>query len=385
MSKIKYCPTANRYICYRQALIICMFICKHALGQDYPVSEEGFALPSETKALEFPRDHGSHPEFKSEWWYLTGHLEGPEPEDRFGFQLTFFRSATVPANQEPEAAQPKQIYMAHAAFLNKSTGEHFYEERLNRDGWNADAAVGRLSVFNGNWQIEMVDETREEMMARFSINGQQRFELSLIPSKPKTLFGENGVSRKGKDPDAKSYYITFTRLAASGSLTIGPRRMPISGLVWMDHEFSSSQLSEGQIGWNWSSLILDDGSELMAYVMRREDGQVDAYSQMYIIDPEGRATRYSSSQFNWAPIDFWKSPHNEARYPIEYAISWTDSDGRAQTLTIRSTPKDQEMSGPISGFTYYEGAGAVYDQNGENIGKSYTELTGYRESLYGRF
>jgi len=385
MNKMNSYVKAHRFTSYRQALTICLLICKQALGQDYPVSEEGFALPSETIALEFPRDHGSHPEFKSEWWYLTGHLEGPEPQDRFGFQLTFFRSATVPSNQEPEAAQPRQIYMAHAAFLNKSTGEHLYEERFNRDAWNADAEVGHLSVFNGNWQIEMVDKTREQMMASFSINGQRRFELSLIPSKPKTLFGENGVSRKGKDPEAKSYYITFTRLKVSGSLTIGQRRMPVSGVAWMDHEFSSSQLSEGQIGWNWSSLILDDESELMAYVMRREDGQVDPYSQMYIIDPQGRTTRYSSSQFNWTPTDFWTSPHNGARYPIEYAISWTDAMSRKRTLTIRSQPSDQEMSGPISGFTYYEGAGTVYDQNGENIGKSFTELTGYKESLYGKF
>lgn len=378
-------PKANRLFCHSQAILVCLIISYHTLGQDFPATEQGFALPSEIIPLEFPKDHGSHPEFKSEWWYLTGHLEGPETEDRFGFQLTFFRSATGPANQEPEAAQPRQIYMAHAGFINKSTGEHNQEERFNRGGWNADAEVGRLSVFNGNWQIEMVDETAEQMTAGFSINGQQRFELSLVPVKPKTLFGENGVSRKGEDPNAKSYYITFTRLDVSGSLTTDQGQMPVTGVAWMDHEISSSQLSEGQIGWNWSSLILDDGSELMAYVMRREDGQVDAHSQMYIIDTNGNSTRYSSSQFNWSPIDYWTSPHNGSRYPIEYAISWTDQLGRSQTLTIRSSPDNQEMIGPISGFAYYEGAGIVYDQNGVPVGQSYTELTGYADSLYGRF
>ena len=370
---------------YHQAFVLSLFILTYSLGQDYPLSDEGFALPSEAKALEFPEDHGSHPEFKSEWWYLTGHLESPESSNQFGFQLTFFRSATVPYSQEPDASQPRQIYMAHAAALNKSSGEHFHEERFNRDGWNADAQVDGLSVFNGNWKIEMVDDRTEEMQASFSINGQRRFELSLRPSKPKVLFGENGISRKGENPNAKSYYITFSRLEVEGKLIVNQSVSTVTGVAWMDHEISSSQLSEGQVGWNWSSLILDDGSEIMAYVMRREDGGLDAYSQMYIIDPEGNTTRYSSDQFKWSSIDFWTSPRGGARYPIEYSISWIDREGQTQLLVIRSLPKDQEINGPISGFTYYEGAGIVYDEDGLEVGKSYTELTGYVESLYGRF
>ncbi|HCR31619.1 MAG TPA: hypothetical protein DIV79_16570 [Opitutae bacterium] len=376
----KYC----RFSC-RQAFALSFLVSAYSFGQDYPLSDEGFALPSDTKALEFPEDHGSHPEFKSEWWYLTGHLEGPKPSEQFGFQLTFFRSATVPADQEPEASQPRQIYMAHAAALNKSSGEHFHEERFNRGEWNANAEVDRLSVFNGNWRIAMVDDSAEEMRASFSINGQRRFELSLRPSKPKVLFGENGISRKGENPNAKSYYITFSRLEAEGKLTVDQKVVPVTGVAWMDHEISSSQLSEGQIGWNWSSLILDDGSELMAYVMRRDDGSVDAYSQMYIIEPDGNTLRYSSDEFKWSPIDFWTSPRNGARYPIEYSISWINQEGQEQMFIVRSTPHNQEIYGAISGFTYYEGAGSVYDENGLEVGKSYTELTGYVESLYGRF
>ena len=370
---------------YHQAFVLSLLILTYSLGQDYPFSEEGFALPSEEKALEFPEDHGSHPEFKSEWWYLTGHLDGPVSSDRFGFQLTFFRSATVPYNQEPDASQPRQIYMAHAAVLNKSSGEYFHEERFNRGGWNADAQSDSLSVFNGNWKIEMVDDRTEEMQTSFSINGQHRFELSLRPSKPKVLFGENGISRKGENPNAKSYYVTFSRLEVKGKLIFNQSVSTVSGVAWMDHEISSSQLSEGQIGWNWSSLILDDGSEIMAYIMRREDEGLDAYSQMYLIDPEGNTTRYSSDQFKWSPIDFWTSPRSGARYPIEYSISWIDREGQTQLLVIRSSPKNQEITGPISGFTYYEGAGIVSDENGLEVGKSYTELTGYVESLYGRF
>ena len=376
----KYCRFS-----YREVFVISLIISTYSIAQDYSLSDEGFALPSEAKALEFPKDHGSHPEFKSEWWYLTGHLEGLESSDQFGFQLTFFRSATVPSDQEPEASQPQQIYMAHAAVLNKSSGEHFHEERFNRDGWNADAQVGRLSVFNGNWKIEMLDDKTEEMQASFSINGQHRFELNLKPSKLKVLFGENGISRKGESPNAKSYYITFSRLETKGKLTVNQSVLPVTGVAWMDHEISSSQLSEGQIGWNWSSLILDDGSEIMAYVMRREDGGLDPYSQMYIIDPEGNTTRYSSGQFKWDPIDFWTSPRTGGRYPIGYSISWIDREGQTQLLVIRSSPRDQEINGPISGFTYYEGAGIVYDEDGLEVGKSYTELTGYIESLYGRF
>lgn len=356
-----------------------------AHSQGYPTTDEGYALPSDIVPLEFPKDHGSHPEFKSEWWYLTGHLEGPDPADKYGFQLTFFRSASVPVDQEPIGTQPHQIYMAHAAILDKTSEKYIHEERFNREEWNADAQINSLLVYNGNWELAMTDSVSEKMRASFSVNSDSRLNASLLPLKPKVLFGKNGVSRKGENFNAKSYYITFSRLEVSGTLEVGDNVIPITGYAWMDHEISSSQLSEGQIGWNWTSLILDDGTELMAYVMRRGNGSKDPYSQMHLIDPSGGTKSYSAEQFSWVPIEYWISPRSGARYPIHYRISWIDQLGETQTITVRSTPDDQEISGRISGFTYYEGAGVALDEDGQEIGKSYTELTGYDASLFGRF
>ena len=351
----------------------------------YPKTGDGYDLPDHSRPLAFPQSHASHPSFKSEWWYLTGHLTDPANQKDYGFQLTFFRSATRPENTPPErASQAAQIYMAHAALLDKSTGTHLHEERLNRDGWNADASSERLDVFNGNWFLKMTDPAKERMQARFSLGGEQVIELEFSPLKPKVLFGDQGISRKGEDPTAKSYYITFTRLQTKGTLKTRDGESALEGLTWMDHEISSSQLSPGQIGWNWTSIHFDDGTELMAYVMRRSDGQTDPFSVLNLIDVQGNLRQIPADRFTWTPDAHWTSPHSQARYPIDYTIRWTDANG-PRSVIIRSPFPEQEMRGEIARFNYWEGAGEAYDANGRRIGLTYTELTGYDESLFGKF
>lgn len=344
-------------------------------AEPFPVeADTGFAIARPEAQLEFPRDHGSHPEFKTEWWYITGHLDSPQ--HALGFQITFFRSAQKDSPTSPAT----QIYLAHAAVTDKRTGRFLHEERLNSADWNAAAQSGTLDLYNGNWYLRMLDPKSEQMKTRFSLKDIGSFELTLTPAKPKTLFGENGYSQKGDEKGAASHYITFTRLEVTGTLKNQQTSTPLTGLAWMDHEFSSSQLSSEQIGWNWSSLILDDGSELMAYVMRRRDGAIDPNSRLTLIDPDGQKTEYKGNAFRWTPIRHWSSEKSGASYPVEYEISWAN-----QSLRIKPYADDQELIGSIGEFVYWEGACQVLDENGNRIGLAYTELTGYSESLNGKF
>ncbi len=341
---------------------------------------EGFAYATPSPQFQFPRDHGSHPEFKTEWWYLTGHLETQSPARSLGFQLTFFRSGNKPG--DPAA----QFYMAHAAIVDKATGRFLHEERLNAADWNADAATGHLDLYNGNWYLRMDDPAAETMQARFSLAALGEFSLAFAPLKPKTLFGQDGYSRKADAPGAASYYITFTRLAVSGNATIDGKTSPLSGTAWMDHEFSSSQLAPGQVGWNWTSIHFDDGSELMAYVMRRDDGSYDTTSTLTLVDADGQTTALDSHQFDWRPLRHWTSPASGASYPVEYELSWQPpAPAPRRSVTIVPYADAQELTGRVGDFVYWEGACRVLDSNSRPIGQAYTELTGYNESLQGKF
>ena len=342
------------------------------------LNQDGYAVANPDIKLAFPRDHGSHPDFKTEWWYITGHLESPRQDHRYGFQITFFRSSLNPTTKE-------QIYMAHAALIDKTTGRFVHEERLNSDQWNAAAKVGALDLYNGNWFLRMLDPDTEEMATRFSLSEIGSLNLNLKPGKPKTLFGDRGYSKKGDAFGAASHYITFTRLAVSGTAQINGETVPLSGHAWMDHEFSSSQLSEEQIGWNWTSLILDDGSELMAYVMRRNDGEIDPNSRLTLIAADGMKSEYTGDSFSWEPIRHWTSPQTSGRYPVEYRVSWVSNHKVKRSLIVRPSADDQELRGKIGNFIYWEGAGQAFDEAGKPIGLAYTELTGYTESLYGKF
>lgn len=344
---------------------------------DTPRTEDGYKTPTTEVELAFPRDHGSHPGFRTEWWYLVGHLEASGGgEERFGFQLTFFRSAAE--------GGARQLYLAHAAVSDLREERHVHEERLNRDTWNAKAQVGRMDLYNGNWSLAM-EESAERMEARFSVKGDYVTRLELEPLKPPTLFGDGGVSRKGEDRFAASYYVTFTRIRVAGTMEIGGRRIEVDGLAWMDHEFSSSQLSAGQIGWNWTSLMLEDGTELMAYVMRREDGEVDPYSKLSLIGADGELRELGSGEFRWTPLRYWESAESAARYPVDYEIVWEEAGGSQRRIEVRAAFDEQEMAGEIGRFVYWEGACFAFDEEGKRMGKGYTELTGYAESLYGRF
>lgn len=348
--------------------------------------EDGYRLPTPHHAFRFPRDHGSHPGFKIEWWYITGHLRAPEQREApWGFQATFFRYALQPG-QEGETTSlfgTNQLHMAHLALADPRTRRFLHEERINRDGWDAFARVEDLDIRNGNWRLRRVGPG-EAMEVTGTIQGTAALRLHLTPAQPLVVFGENGMSRKGSAPSAASWYLTFPRLEVRGSLSIDHRAFPVTGEAWMDHEISSSQLDADQVGWDWASLRLDDGREIMVYVLRTSSGTPDRFSTLAWIDEAGAVRHYGPDQFSWRPRRTWTSPETGATYPIDIDLSTIDpAHGGPVTFRLRPLLDAQEMVGHLGGISYWEGACEILDDAGSRIGEAYVELTGYAEDLSG--
>ena len=342
------------------------------------LAQAGFrpALPG--RVFQFPRDHGAHPEFATEWWYFTGHLWSADGHERFGYQLTFFREALAadPGAWTGSAAwRSDQIHLAHAALTDVARDRFQSSERLNREGLPAAAGTAGLDLRNGGWTARMAPGGAIHLA--FSVAGAA-LELDLTPATAPVLFGEAGVTRKGADPAAASHYLSFPRLASRGRLRRSGREEELTGLSWMDHEFSSSQLSPGQVGWDWAGIQLRDGRSLMVYRLRGPGGAQDPWSLLTELAADGRVLR-STREFALTGGG-WRSPGG-ATYPLPLRLqAW----GGAWTL--EPLVADQELRtrlGPA--ITYWEGAFRVRDGNGAEVGDAYVELTGYAHSMQGRF
>ena len=339
---------------------------------------DGFTVARPGYAYRFPADHGAHPDYRTEWWYLTGHLWDAAGK-RVGFQLTFFRQAAPHAAWTGNAAwRSDQLILAHATLTDEAAGRFTFDERLNREGLAAGAAVGRLSVFDESWRLEQRPDGGLDLA--MDAKGTA-LTLRLQPQTPPVIFGEDGVSRKGADPTATSHYVTFPRLAATGELRApGGSPRALSGQVWMDHEWSSNYLASDQVGWDWAGIQLKDGRSLMAFRLRRRDGSQDPWSTVQLVDAGGRITA-TTRAFTMAPEGTWASPASGARYPMPVRL-----EAFGQTFRLVPTLKDQELrTGRSTGITYWEGDCRVLDAQGAEVGEAYLELTGYAEGLKGRF
>ncbi len=365
-------------------------------GADTAVASDGYADPQPGAEVVFPRDHGSHPAYRIEWWYITGHLFS-ETGRRFGFQVTFFRNALRPLAGQAHSGHPggpvagrDHLFMAHTGFFDARTGDYRTEERFHRNGWRAWAATNGLDLANGNWRLTALphapaDSAAPPMKIRATVREGIAYDLVLTPEKPLVRFGQNGISQKGPEPGAASLYLTFPRLRVEGLLSLDGRDIPVTGQAWMDHEISSSQLGTDQAGWDWASIQLQDGREVMLYLLRRKDGTVSPYSTLTWIDTEGRTTAFGPDRFTWAPRRTWTSPHTGAEYPVDIDVTLPDpATGRPRTLRLRPLADAQEHPGTLSGVPYWEGACDVLDEHGTDIGDSFIELTGYAGDLTDR-
>ncbi len=344
--------------------------------------EEDFALPRPGRVWQFPRDHGAHPEFKNEWWYWSGHLKGTAGES-FGYQLTFFRVALKkPDPQARSAWAATTLYFAHLALTAPGQRNFIFREKASRGALGlAGAETGALKVWLGDWRAESQGE-EQHLSARAE---GLALELVLKPLKPPVLHGEGGLSRKAAAAEVASYYYSIPRLATRGQLTLGDRTLEVTGLSWLDREFSSRGLAPGQVGWDWFALQLSDGTDLMLYLMRQTDGQVDPASAGTLISPEGKARHLTLADFQVRATGTWKSPHTKATYPAGWEIT---VPGAGYRLSLTPTLNDQELrTGGRARLIYWEGQVQVQGvKNGQTLtGQGYTELTGYAGSLGGRF
>ncbi len=294
------------------------------------------------RELIFPRDFGPHPDFQTEWWYYTGNLQG-EDGRRFGYQLTFFRRAVRPAVERVDRSSDwaaEQVYMAHFAFTDVK-GQAFYaHERFERGAAGLAGAQGEphYQVWLRDWQVEQTGMNTYRLRAA---GDALSLDLEMIDRKGIILQGDRGYSQKGPEPGNASLYYSQTRLESSGTVTLGQQIHQVSGLSWLDREISTSVLSPGQVGWDWFALQLDDGSELMAYTLRRSDGSIDAFSRGTIIDREGKTLMLGREDFQITPQANWRSPHSGSEYPSGWLIEVPGHD-----LTLRLSPllADQELN-----------------------------------------
>lgn len=349
-------------------------------GTDASGSETVFQEAVPGRVLTFPRDHGKHADFQTEWWYFTGNLES-EGGREWGFQLTFFRRglAKKPARKS-SAWGVTDLYPAHFALTDVKNSAFYHSELISRDGPGlAEAASDRLKVRVKDWHAEQQGNA-------ISIKARDReyaLDLKLVPMKPVARHGLSGFSRKGDEEGQASYYYSLTRLKASGILTFKGITRSVTGLAWMDHEFGSSILTEHQAGWDWFSLQLNDGTELMVFHLRRKDGTFEQPFGTFVAK-DGRTIDLSGRDIRISSIGTWASPRTKAVYPSGWLVEIPD-----QKITLKIIPlvRDQELSGGHStGIIYWEGAvRARGSRDGNDIeGKGYVELTGYARAIGAR-
>lgn len=330
----------------------------------------------------FPYDHGAHDRFRTEWWYYTGHLTA-ENGRRFGYQVTFFRRATEPERIGAVTSQwaIRHLYLAHVALSDLDRKRFRYAEKVSRAGLGkAGTETGRLRVWIDRWSVEADDSPHERHRLRAAA-GDFSLDLTVSPEKPPVVHGERGVSRKGADPSQASHYYSFSRLATSGTLVVDGERLSVRGTSWMDHEFGSGDLGEDLAGWDWFSIQLDGGTELMLYRLRRTDGAVAPVSSGTAILPDGRTRHLPLRETQVEVLDHWTSQASGARYPARWRVT---VPALALTLDIRPLLPDQELiTSHSTQVTYWEGAVEIAGRlrDAPVSGQGYVELTGYAKPM----
>ena len=335
--------------------------------------DQRFARAIKPRKFVFPQDHGPHPQFKTEWWYYTGNLLS-ESERRFGYQLTFFRSALTPEDQKRDSSwSTNQIYMAHFALTDEEGERFYYFERFSRDSLGlAGAKADPFRVWLENWSVE--GEKGKPVPMRLSASEDDvAIDLRLESAKPIVLQGENGLSQKSAKPGNASYYYSMTRLSTSGSIRVSGENFQVVGTSWLDREWSTSALGEGQVGWDWFSLQFDDGRELMYYQLRLKDGTADPLSSGVLVDLGGATQRLKAGDIEIKVLNHWQSSKSEAKYPAKWRL---DIVKEGISLEISPILADQELNTTVR---YWEGAVSVQGKQGADklAGFGYVELTGY--------
>ena len=325
------------------------------------------------RRFEFPRDHGPHEDFQTEWWYFSGHLSDHE-DNPFGFQLTLFRfrnGAHLAASDS--AWRTPTVLLGHFAITDAAGAEFHHHERMSRAVPGiAGLSSAPFTVWIDDWSIAHErDSGRWRLRAR---HGRNALALKLVPTRDVVLHGDGGLSQKGAGAGSASYYYSIPRLAASGTLTVAGRRVAVTGTAWLDREWSTSSLEAEQVGWDWFAFQLSDGSDIMFYRLRTRQGHTDPRSAGMLLTAAGDYLPLTAEQVDIEPLRFWHSPRTGARYPSRWRVALPE---QAIALTVTPLVEAQEWT---HRFRYWEGAVEVDGAVGQQplTGLGFVELTGYR-------
>lgn len=338
----------------------------------------GYERALEPRGFDFPIDHGPHPGFRTEWWYVTGNLTSEAGRD-FGFQFTIFRSALAPTPSENDAGwATNQAYMGHFALTDVGAARFHAFERFARGAAGlAGAEAAPLHVWLEDWSLEATPPGTFPLRLA-AAEGDVELRLELAEGKPAVPQGDDGLSQKGAEPGNASYHYSQTRMPARGTVVLAADTFAVGGLAWLDREWSTSALSEGQVGWDWFALQLDNGWDMMIYRLRRSDGSADPLSDGVLVDREGRRVPLDwETDVTLEATGTWTSPVDGTVYPSGWRIA---VPGRGWDLTVEPRLPDQELD---LSFRYWEGAVGVTGtgEGGRAVeGRGYAELTGYPES-----
>jgi predicted secreted hydrolase len=343
------------------------------LGGDDPA---GFARARIPRDFLFPEDHGPHPSYRHEWWYVTGNLRAPGGRG-FGYQLTFFRFGLSPAPPDRESLwAANQAYMAHFAVTDVKGRRFRHFERTGRGALGLAGATSRpFRVWLDDWSAEGGKSATLPIRLRAK-EGKVAIDLLLDTGRPIVLHGDRGLSRKGASPGNASYYYSMTRLSTRGTVSVEEGTFPVEGNSWLDREWGTGSLEKGQAGWDWFALQLSDGRDLMFYRLRREDGGTDPFSAGTLVLPDGSFRPLSSDDVRFESLEAWKSPASGARYPARWRLLVP-----SEKMELEVVPRlaDQELRTSVR---YWEGAvGVRGTSRGRMVeGDGYVELTGYGET-----
>ena len=339
--------------------------------------EPGWAPALPGWKYEFPRDHHAHPDFKTEWWYLTGNLEDADG-NRFGFQLTFFRQGIRRADGGTTRFAVDDIKLAHFAITDIGGRKFRFEQKVSRGAFGeAGFGDGDRIAWIEDW--ELLNTGPQAFVIRAEAD-DFALDLALVSRKPPVFHGENGVSQKSAGEGRASHYYSFTRLEAQGRITLGGRDIAVTGLAWFDQEWATNQLTEDQTGWDWLSLQFEDGTELMLFQIRLREGGRDPFCHGTFVEADGWAVPIKNDDFEFVPGRTWPSPESGAEYPVAWKVRIPRLD---LELDVEAALDGQELV--LQPISYWEGSvTATGTRGGSTVrGRGYLEMTGYSGGLVG--
>ncbi len=344
-----------------------------ALGGD---ANAGYQRAYQPRPFVFPADHGPHPAFRNEWWYVTGNLADATGRE-FGYQLALFRIALAPTAPVADSAwRTNQVYMGHFALTDAADDRHRAFERFSRGAMGlAGAQAAPLRVWLEDWELASTGSEPFPLRVR-AHQDDIAVDLLLDTAKPLVLQGERGLSQKSAEPGNASYYYSLTRLPTRGTINLNGQIFTVSGASWLDREWSTSALGPEQSGWDWFALQLDDGRDVMFYRLRRKDGGIDPFSKGMLVEADGSARVLRWNEVDLQPLGAWTSARTGDRYPAGWRLRVP-----TEQMDLTVTPKiaDQEMRLTVY---YWEGAVAVGGHASDQAvtGQGYLEMTRYEST-----